>query len=147
MLLAPNHETDNDSHPYWFARILGIYHVNVIYTGPGMLDYIPRRLDFLLVRWFQFEMSKPFSWADCKLDRISFPPLANDDAIGFLAPEDVLRGCHIMPAFATGPVHTDKISLSECVRDSHDWKQYFINRHVSSAFHTVTSMLIIHQVP
>jgi hypothetical protein len=139
MLLANDNETNHNSHPYWFARVIGIYHVNVVYTGPRMFDYIPRRLDFLWVQWFQFEKSKPFLWEECELDRVSFPPMARDDAFGFLAPEDVLRGCHIMPAFTVGPVHANKVSLSRCAGDSHDWKQYFINRYApSTSSHTST---------
>ena len=51
MVLANNQDPKID-HPFWFARVLGIYHVNVVYTGSGMLDYTPRRFDFLWVRWF-----------------------------------------------------------------------------------------------
>ena len=51
MLLA---STDNDSedHQFIYARVLGIFHVNVIYTGPGMIDYHAHRMEFLWVRWY-----------------------------------------------------------------------------------------------
>ncbi|KAF8221018.1 hypothetical protein L208DRAFT_1536290 [Tricholoma matsutake] len=29
-------------HPYLHACILGVYHANIIYVGPGMVDYSPR---------------------------------------------------------------------------------------------------------
>jgi hypothetical protein len=39
MLLANNDNADSDTgHPFWYARVLGIYHVNVVYTGSGMID-------------------------------------------------------------------------------------------------------------
>jgi len=35
--------TDDRNLEDWFryAQVLGIYHANVIYVGPGMLDYEP----------------------------------------------------------------------------------------------------------
>ena len=37
------------SHPFCYARIIGIFHANIIYTGPGLLDYQPHQLEFLWV--------------------------------------------------------------------------------------------------
>ena len=34
---------------FLYGRILGAYHANVIYTGPGMQDYEARRFDFLWI--------------------------------------------------------------------------------------------------
>lgn len=43
LFLAENGDDldDLDTHPFLYGRILGIYHVNVIYNGPGMLNYRP----------------------------------------------------------------------------------------------------------
>ena len=54
MLLADL--TDNPvptSHHFLYAQVLGAYHANVIYTGPGMQDYKARRFDFLWVQWYK----------------------------------------------------------------------------------------------
>jgi hypothetical protein len=48
MVLAPAHIRLH-GHPFWYARVLGIYHTNVIYTGEGNADFLPRRLEFLWV--------------------------------------------------------------------------------------------------
>jgi hypothetical protein len=116
-------------HPFCYARVLGIYHANVIYTGPGMLDYRPRRLDFLWVRWYQYDEG-PSGWDVCRLDRLSFPPMAGEDAFGFLDPSDVLRGSHIIQAFALQKRHPDAIGLSRCAQDSGDWNAYYVNRYI-----------------
>ncbi|KAH7917181.1 hypothetical protein BV22DRAFT_1052620, partial [Leucogyrophana mollusca] len=48
MLLANTVDSEIiGQHPYLYARVLGIYHVNVTYVGPGMIDYSSRRIDFL----------------------------------------------------------------------------------------------------
>lgn len=143
-----------DAHPFLYGRIIGIYHVNVVYTGPGTLDYQPRRVEFLWVRWF--EQLEPFgSWASCRLDRLCFPPLESKDAFSFVSPSDVLRGCHVIPAFSKGirhiipadiprgrayqeayalpknVCHIQQRGLSTCARDSNDFNCYYINRYVT----------------
>jgi hypothetical protein len=130
MLLAE--EGDADSYHFRYARVLGIYHVNVVYTGPEMLDYTPRRLDFLWIRWFQHVESQSVCWEDCRLDSVRFPPMAGDDAFGFVDPKDVLRGCHLVPTFRLGRVRLDGIPLSKSAKDASDWRRYNINRHVPS---------------
>jgi hypothetical protein len=132
MVLANDNDNDSqsDRHPFWYARVLGIYHVNVVYTGPGTIDYLPRRMDFLWVRWFQYGCAKTNSWDENQLDPLFFPPMATDGAFGFVDPTNVLRASHIIPAFASGRIHADLVSLSKCAGDSHDWKRYVVNRYV-----------------
>jgi hypothetical protein len=126
MLLAKR-ETDTD-HPFVYARVLGIFHVNVIYIGEGMLDYDARRVEFLWVRWFEYEGRQSTSWSDLKLDSINFPPMATEGAFGFVDPRDVLRSSHIIPAFAKGKRHRDGIRLSRLANDGHDWSHYCVDR-------------------
>jgi len=113
-------------HHFLFARVLGIYHANVIYTGPGATSYSPRRMEFLWVRWY--ERLTEGSWNTFTLERLGFPSMANEDSFGFLDPSDVVRSCHITPAFWTGMRHRDRQGLSRCVRDSQDWHNYYVNR-------------------
>ena len=49
MLLVPLDST----HPFLYACVLGIFHANVIYSGPGSKDYIARHLEILWVHWFE----------------------------------------------------------------------------------------------
>lgn len=126
-----------DSHPFLYGRVLGIYHVNVVYSGPGMLDYKPRRIEFLWVRWFE-HMQPSGSWASCTLDRLRFPPTSEDGAFSFVNPIDVVRSCHIIPRFVAGlhwpkdqnprqPLAVRSIKIfKRC--DSDDWNEYYVNR-------------------
>lgn len=131
MLATASDGQANLKHPFCYARVIGIYHVNVIYTGPGMLDYTPRRLDFLWVRWYRVD-DEVNGWDTCSLDRLSFPPMANDDAFSFVDPANILRCCHIIPAFAKGKRQLDGVGLSRCARDSQDFHGYFANRYMVS---------------
>jgi hypothetical protein len=51
------------------------------------------------------------------------------DAFGFLDPKDVLRGAHLIPAFAHGK--TDELLGASIARLPHeedeDWQYYYIN--------------------
>lgn len=144
MLLGPQaegmseEETENKTSPHRFlyARVLGIYHVNVVYTGPGMVSYEPMKFDFLWVRWFNVSLDATYSIkrlrrASCQahLDCLTFPPIAADDAFGFVDPELVLRGCHLLPMFSQGKRLKDGVGLSKLARDNQDWKYYFVNRY------------------
>jgi hypothetical protein len=137
MLLADDIEGRGElqCHPYLYGRVLGIYHANIIYVGPEMVDYKPRRLDFLWVRWYQHwevaDNADVMGWKTHLLDQLSFPPMASEDAFGFVDPSDVLRSCHVIPRFAKGKKYSDGASLSKCAQDREDWKAYTIGRYVN----------------
>lgn len=144
MLLANTGDTVTENgthHPFLYARVLGIYHVNVVYTGEGMLDYDSRRLYFLWVRWLDYDGHRSVGWNDLALDSVHFPPTMNEAAFGFVDPGEVLRGCHIIPAFASGRAHSDGIGLSRCARDGQDWARYHVNRWVIRSSLLVFSQL------
>ena len=122
---------DHLDHPFLYARVVGIYHVNVIYAGPGMLNYEPMRFDFLWVRWFHMETSPSNAgWAASRLDRVSFPAMAQVDAFEFVDPEQVLRACHMIPTFSEGRHYRDGVGLSKIARDGQEWASYYVNRWV-----------------
>jgi len=130
LLAKPGGNDANSGHPFLYARVLGIYHVNVIYVGKDALDYQPREVYFLWVRWFEYFGSASVRWDDLKLDSVRFPPMATEGSFGFVDPGDVLRGCHIIPAFRRGRVHSDGIGLSGIAKDGHDWSRYCVMRYV-----------------
>jgi hypothetical protein len=127
MVLAP--ETIRlYGHPFWYARVLGIYHVNVIYTGEGNTDFLPRRLEFLWVRWYELEDQLGVG----RLDRLSFLPSSDNHSFGFLDPDDVLRACHVIPVYREGLTCQNGPGLSCCSQehDHTDWRSYNISRWV-----------------
>jgi hypothetical protein len=81
----------NDSdHLFKYGQVLGIYHVNVVYTGPGMVDYKPFRMEFLWVCWYQIQDGLPGGWQCWQLDRAVFPSVTEDDVFGFIYPSQVV---------------------------------------------------------
>ncbi|KIM54133.1 hypothetical protein SCLCIDRAFT_137387, partial [Scleroderma citrinum Foug A] len=103
------------THPFCYAQVLGIYHANMIYIGPGVKDYQSQQIKFLWVRWFEV-LDCSAGWDHATLNLVRFPPMAEVDALGFVNPVDMLRCSHIIPAFADGHVHLDGITLS-CMQE------------------------------
>jgi hypothetical protein len=131
MVLADTN--DESDHPFLYARVVGIFHVNAVYTGGPIADYRPRKVEVLWVRWFEHDTSAPAgSWCDSRLDRLRFPPMASEHAFSFLDPADAVRGCHILPAFSTNRRHPDGRGISQCAKDAGDWHSYYLNRYVGS---------------
>ena len=123
MLLSPL----ESSYLFLYAHVLGIFHASIIYTGQGMKDYLPRCMEFLWVNWFDL-VDVPAGWEHTTLDHLRFVLITQDDAYGFVDPTNVIRGCHLIPAFSSARIHPDGIPVSWNVRDEGDWKYYYVNR-------------------
>ena len=126
MLLASGDTEEAEQHHFCYAHIVGAYHANVQYIGPGLNDYKTRRLDFLHVRWF--EQIPPELQRRVELDILRFVPINDKDAFGFIDPAEILRGCHLIPTFAKGRPQSDRAVPSPIARDRNDWKYYYVNR-------------------
>jgi len=116
-------------HPFWYARVLGIYHANV-YFGECFRSH-PERIEFLFVRWFGHDPDCAGGPAAHRLDRIGWVPEHDaSGAFGFLDPACVLRACHLIPAFAEGK--TTRLLGPSRMRDSQsgDWVNYYVSRSV-----------------
>ena len=47
MLLSGEDHEDSDPHPYWYARVLGIYHAEVCHDHPNAVSSDVQVLEFL----------------------------------------------------------------------------------------------------
>ena len=131
MLLA-NHTDGSESsrlHHFMYARVLGVYHTDVVYTGPGMQNFEARSFQILWVRWYEVVDSDPGSsgWDSSTLEMLRFPPLHQDNSFGFVDPEVVLRGCHILPAFDKGKRESN-VNISRSAKDNKDYLLYYVGR-------------------
>jgi hypothetical protein len=123
------------THQFQYARVLGIYHVNLIYNEPTTHQYQTHRMDFLWVRYFEViqNVSVQRGWSTSLLDQLQFHPLNSANAFGFVDPAQVLRGCHIIPRFSMGKWSRDNIvAVSVRANSVQDWVRYYANRSVKS---------------
>ncbi|KAH9011426.1 hypothetical protein EDB83DRAFT_2448378 [Lactarius deliciosus] len=118
MVLRPD---GPDPHPYWYARIIRIFHIVV--NHPNLSD--STHMDFLWVRWFGFKARR--------LHRIGFVKDTNDPdvspAFGFVDPCNVIRAVYLPPVYEEGK-RTDLLSRSMArlpSENDEDFCLYYVN--------------------
>lgn len=128
-IMLPNGEDDvgQKRHPFWYAKVLAVFHVKVTHRPSGVDK---TRIDILFVRWFGTDPDWTGGDIDRRLDRIGFVPFSTDPenpAFGFVDPASVIRGCHLIPAFSEG--RTNSLLGPSKFRDNDgDYVNYYVNR-------------------
>ncbi|KAE9391227.1 hypothetical protein BT96DRAFT_1001541 [Gymnopus androsaceus JB14] len=132
MTLSGNENADvRADHPYWFARIIGAFHANVVHSGPSSISMSPQKMDFLFVHWFSPAPElRQYGIHAKRMPKLGFINANNPEAFGFLDPSNVIHGCHNEPAFAFGV--TDQFlvgsSIAHQERDKDmDYFRYYVN--------------------
>ena len=131
-VIVPSSDAAPDSHPFWYARVIGIFHANVQHVGRNSRDYRIQRMEFLWVRWLDVVPGHPFGRQHARLPKISLVPDSDESAFGFIDPADVLRGCHLLPAFKDGRTN-DLCTTVPCSTTGaqasgaeDDWVNYYV---------------------
>jgi hypothetical protein len=114
-------------HPYWYARVLGIYHMDVWLSTEGSMK--KHQIEALYVRWLA-PLIDHQSGIDCaRLPKVAFVEESDRDAFGFLDPAQVIRSAHLIPAFASGR-GTSSLrhgrSFARQGGELDDWEAYFV---------------------
>lgn len=130
MLLSREEEEDEDQfHPYWYARVIGIFHCEVRHVGEKSKSSKPVRMEFLWVRWFGRDLTHIGGWKTRRLHRLGFIDYASSGAFGFVDPAEVIRGAHLIPAFHYGRT-ADLLAESIARRaeeNNEDYQYYYVN--------------------
>jgi hypothetical protein len=102
----------------------------VLYNGSGLQLSEPQHMEFLFVHWFTVDHCYCGGWKSKQLHQIRFVDGDNDTAFGFLDPQDVIQGVHLIPAFHYGQT-LDLLPPSASVQpgsdDDKDWKYFYVN--------------------
>jgi hypothetical protein len=126
MMLAPESD-DAAAHSFVYARILGIYHADVIHNVPGAAP-VPAPIEFLWVRWFRLDGKHIGGFKRKRLHRLEFVPDSEPGAYGFVNPDDVIRGAHLIPAFHYGATEdAPGPSFSRPEGELDDWVYHYVN--------------------
>jgi hypothetical protein len=117
------------SHPYWYARVLGIYHMDTWLEGVGQTK--KQQLDVLYVRWLAPLVSSEYrsGMQRARLPKVAFVDESDHDAFGFLNPRQVIRGAHLIPAFASGRGVSSLrrgISFGRPKEELDDWEAHYV---------------------
>ena len=123
--------TGDSTHPFWYARVLGIFHT-LVRKHPRQ-PY--QRLEFLWVRWLARDLTQPSGQQYHRLDKVSY---STDDQtgdsllpFGFINPNQVVRGAHLIPAFESGATFEylpGQSVLAHDLEKDGDWKYWYVMR-------------------
>ena len=139
MMIAP----DGAAHPFYYARTVAILHVYALLTKGPLITLQWQELHVCYVRWFEVDTPAikprrliPLRWAH-----------KGEEQFGFVSPDDVLRGCHLIPGFAHGRSDDTLRGYSgirfEEDEDNCDWNRHYVNQYVCFAHtYNVTDLLI-----
>jgi hypothetical protein len=138
-VMVHSHEDEDpdgtiEAHLYWYARIIGVFHAQVRYVGPNSDSMDPRKMEFLWVRWFGRDLTHKAGFKAKRLHCVGFLPSDHLDAFGFLDPNEVIRGAHLVPSFhhgRTSHLLAPSIARQEGEKDE-DWIYYYIALYVYS---------------
>ncbi len=103
MVLANDSEAET-VHPYWYARIIGLFHANICYNDPDG-DHEDRqmfRVDFAWVRWYGFDSGHHSGFTAKRPHHVGFVNGNDSGAFGFLDPDDIIRAVHLLPVYRLG---------------------------------------------
>lgn len=115
------------SHPYWYARVLGIYHMETWLTNGG--QPAKQHLEVLWVRWLAPLRNHRSGMKYARLPKVAFVDESDPDAFGFLDPSQVIRGAHLIPAFASGRgINSLRHGKSFARPDGEldDWEEHYV---------------------
>ena len=131
MLRSP--VVEDGAEPYWYGRVIWIYHANVWAENSEIRGgRTARRMDFLWVRWFGDEPGYYSGFRRARLPKIGFVESTDEFAFSFIDPANVVRGCHLIPAFNAGRSpdllpYPRSIARRLNSEDVDDWLNFYVN--------------------
>ena len=125
----------HDEHPFEYARVIGIFHVDVIHNVEGVTQH-PVLKELLWVRWFVRDKSYRAGFKQKRLHRLEFISSADNSAFGFLDPDEVIRASHLIPAFRYGPTEEflSGESFGRAPGEIDDYRYFYITCMYSISF-------------
>lgn len=134
-IMVKSPEIGPNAQPYWYARIIGIFHALVSSSHPGVpsQERSLRRMDFLWVRWFGVEPGRlQYGIRYARLPKIGFVESTDPYAFTFLDPAQAIRGVHLIPAFSeerTSALLPNANSIARVLnsKEDDDWVNFLVN--------------------
>ena len=124
-------EAGENVHPYWYAQVLGIYHTHISTTHPAASKHSAQPVQFLWVRWLGAEPGYRSGSRVARLPKVGFIEVTDGDAFGFLDPDLVIRGSHLIPAFHSGRTYNlmpyDGPTVARPTNTKDDWVNFYVN--------------------
>jgi hypothetical protein len=133
-VMVKSREDTANGHPFWYARVLGVFHAQIFHTGPLARNRSVQHMEFLWVRWFGTVEGHRHGPKVAQLPKVGFLLGTDESAFGFLDPSLVIRGCHLIPAFADGrtsEILSTPYSLGRPIGEVDDWATFYVMMYVT----------------
>jgi len=119
-------EGETTWHPYWYAKVIGIFHINVRRSGRMETE----RMEFLWVHWFGRDLDHKGSFETRRLHHIGLTDSEDPTSYGFLNPDDVLRSVHLIAAFLPNEREQEAHDLDDSDDDAPVPEFYYVSMYV-----------------
>lgn len=131
-------QDDDNDHPFDYVRLLRLFHVVVTHEIPGGYA-IRQSFNVMFVRRYRVDTSYHAGFKRKRLHRVQFRPQDDPQAFGFIDPDDVIRGAHLIPGFRyeSTDILLHGKSIARAPDEDDDWLYFFVNL-------SVVTMIIIH---
>ncbi|KAI0038029.1 hypothetical protein FA95DRAFT_1478129, partial [Auriscalpium vulgare] len=133
VLLSPDDPDDPAFHPFLYAQVHLIFHVEFRHIPAQSQATDVQRLDIAWVEWLMLDKSIPCGFEARRLPVVGPLKPESPNAFGFVDPNDVLRAVHIMPGFMYGTRHpsvTQALFRQQPDTDEHEddsaWNRYLV---------------------
>ena len=124
-----NNESVAPSHPFEYARIIGIFHIDVVHHVPGEDRPTTTSIEIIWIRRFRLDTRYSAGFKQKRFYRLEFIPSTDPDAFGFVHPDEIIRGAHLIPAFHYGG--TDQflsgVSIARNEDEYDDYRYFYVN--------------------
>ena len=129
-VMVLSRETKPGHHPYWYARVLRVFHAHVHHCEGDSWNTSTQHMEILWVRWYGTVPRYRYGSTAARLPKVGFVSDSDPAAFGFLDPSLVIRGCHLIPAFGGGRTASllragPSLGRTPCEVD--DWSAYYVN--------------------
>jgi hypothetical protein len=132
-IMVKSPETGSNAQPYWYARVIGVFHALVSSSHMSVPERSLCRMDFLWVRWFGVEPGRyRHGIRYARLPKIGFVESTDPFAFTFLDPAQAIRGVHVIPAFSEGRTSALLPNGKSVARilnpeEEDDWVNFYVN--------------------
>ena len=132
-LFDPDLNSATDGHPFVYARVLGIFHAEIVHFHRETSSTSSHTVELVLVHWYRRDIVFNAGFQHRRLHRLTLAPEEDDNAFGFLDPDDIIRGCHIIPAFAHGRNQDRYVPVLDPEAERpYVWNFYYVNWYVNA---------------
>lgn len=119
--------SQNDAHPYCYARVLGIFHTQVQLNSSRSRNRELHRIEFLWVRWYDIDEKARVGFEANRQFQLKFR--TGSQAFGFVNPANILRAVHLIPNFhkSTTTHFLERSIARRNDENNEDYYRYYVN--------------------